>query len=149
MSFAQELLRVELVIRSMGLKERGLALLASWDESVVDMLFREAMGKLTVPDNIELAMPTIDALSPRLRLAYSAWHRGDDLRAQLPRMTFYRYRKELLKHGIDLLSLRPAEHRSTLHLVNVINAVPVGIPEWAIVGFAIIAAAGIYQAVRK
>lgn len=131
-SHAQQLLRIELVLRSMGLKQRGLSHLASWDDDTVDMLFTAAMGKLTVPDNIDLAPAILDTLTPRLRLAYMAWQRGDDLRATLPRKTFYRYRKELLGHGIDLLSLRPAEaRRSTLQLVNVINAVPVGVPTWA------------------
>lgn len=130
--FAQQLLRIELVLRSMSLKDRGLSILSRWDEATVDMLYREAMGKLTVPDNIELAPAMLQGLSPRLRLAYSAWTRGDDLRATLPRMTFYRYRKELLKFGVDLLSLRPTEaRRGTLQLVNVINAVPVTVPDWA------------------
>lgn len=131
-SFAQPLLRIELVLRSMSLKDRGLSILSRWDDATVAMLFREAMGKLTVPDNIELAPTTLEGLSPRLRLAYSAWLRGDDLRATLPRMTFYRYRKELLAFGVDLLSLRSAEtRRPTLQLVNIINAVPVSIPDWA------------------
>jgi II/X family phage/plasmid replication protein len=132
-TYAQQLLRIELVLRSMSLKDRGLSILSRWTDSIVDMLFREAMGKLTVPDNIELAPTTLEGLSPRLRLAYSAWLRGDDLRATLPRMTFYRYRKELLKVGVDLLSLRASEpRRPTLQLVNVINAVPVSVPEWAV-----------------
>jgi II/X family phage/plasmid replication protein len=129
---AHDLLRIELVLRSMSLRDRGLSTLSRWNESIVDMLYREALGKLNVPDNIELAPATLQGLSPRLRLAYSSWLRGDDLRATLPRRTFYRYRKDLLSFGVDLLTLRPAERRSTLQLVNIINAVPASVPAWAV-----------------
>ena len=53
----------------------------------------------------------------------------------LARKTFYRYRTELLKHGIDI-SIKQA--RTGLDLSNVVplgtvlHAYPVGVPAWAI-----------------
>lgn len=131
--WAQDKLRIELVMRGMELKARGLDLLCNWHPETATMLHKEALGKLTVPDNIELSPPMIEGLRPRHRLVYQAWLRGDDLRATLPARTFYRYRAELLEHGVDILTRRPSEPRPpTLQLVNIINAVPVTVPDWAI-----------------
>ena len=73
-------------------------------------------------------------LSGRLQLTYDAWKQGKDLKAVLPRNTFYRYRTELLKHGIDIAVKQEARHveaqRTPLRLV--ITARPAGIPDWAI-----------------
>ena len=132
-AFAQDKLRIEHVLRGMELKARNLDLLCNWKSSTPAMLFAEMTGKLSVPDNIELSPSMIEQLPARLRLAYAAWLRGDDLRATLPRMTFYRYRKQLLEHGVDILTLRPSEARSpTLQLVRILEAVPVSTPDWAI-----------------
>lgn len=131
-AFAQDKLRIEHVLRGMELKARQLDRVIYWESSTAAMLYSEMTGKLSVPDNIELSPTMLEGLSPRLRLAYAAWLRGDDLRATLPRKTFYRYRKQLLEVGVDIVTLRPAEARaSTLQLVNIINAVPVGVPDWA------------------
>jgi II/X family phage/plasmid replication protein len=131
--WAQDKLRVEHVFRGMDLKDRGLNLLANWKPETVTMLYAEAMGKLTVSDNLELAPAMIEGLKPRHRLVYASWLRGDDLRATLPARTFYRYRAELLEHGVDILTVRPSEPRgASLRLVNIITAVPATVPEWAI-----------------
>lgn len=131
--WAQDKLRIEAVYRTMELKDRGLNLAVNWKPETVTMLFTEALGKLRVSSNIELAPTMIDGLKPRHRLVYAAWLRGEDLRATLPKPTFYRYRAELLEHGVDILTVRPSEPRKpTLQLVNIINAVPASVPEWAI-----------------
>lgn len=132
-AWAQDKLRIEVVLRGMELKQRGLDVLANWQENTAAELYGEFVARLNVPDNIELAPPVIETLKPRLRLAYNAWLHGEDLRAALPRKTFYRYRKELMAHGVDLLTLRPAEAKSNvLQLVRILEARPVSVPDWAI-----------------
>ena len=130
--WAQDKLRVEVVLRGMELKERKLDLLANWKPNTAAALYAEFLGKLNVPDNIELDPPAVEALKPRLRLAYDSWMRGTDLRVALPRKTFYRYRNELLEHGIDILTVRPAQPKSNvLPLIRILEARPASVPEWA------------------
>lgn len=132
-SFADVLLRVELVLRTMEVKDLGLHLLCNWRKNTVATIFDEFFRKLSVPDNIELPLPTLESLSPRLRLAYSAWLRGDDLRATLPRKTFYRYRKAMLDHGVDILTVRPSDPASNVTpMLRILELKPVGVPDWAI-----------------
>ena len=132
-TWAQDKLRIEVVLRGMELKDRGLNLLANWQQNTAAQLYAEFVGKLNVPDNIELDPPAVDALKPRLRLAYDSWMRGTDLRVALPRKTFYRYRAELLEHGIDIVTVRPSPAKSNvLPLVRILEAKPVSVPEWAI-----------------
>jgi II/X family phage/plasmid replication protein len=117
----------------MRLKDEHLDILANWKQETVTMLYTEAMAKLKVAENVELAPEMLEGLKPRQRLVYTAWLRGEDLRATLPKKTFYRYRNELLEHGVDILTLRPSEpKRTNLQLVNIITAVPVTVPDWAI-----------------
>lgn len=131
--FASDKLRVEVVLRGMELKSRGLDVLANWSSETGATLHREFIGKITVPDNIELPPSKLEGLPPRLQLAYAAWVRGDDLRVTLPRRTFYRYRAELLKLGIDILVVRPAEAKSNvLPLVRILYGHPADVPQWAV-----------------
>jgi II/X family phage/plasmid replication protein len=132
LDFAADLLRIEVVMRRMELIDRGLSYLACWEDSTGDTLHREMLAKLNIPENVELPPDRLKGLPGRLQLAYAAWLRGDDLRVTLPRRTFYRYRAELLKHGIDLLALRAADAKSNvLPLVQIIRCVPVAVPAWA------------------
>lgn len=131
-TFAGDKLRVEVVLRGMELKDRGLDLLSNWTPETGATLHREFVERLNVPDNIELPPAALEGLSPRLQLAYSAWMRGDDLRVTLPARTYYRYRAELLKLGVDIATLRPAEAKSNVvPLVRVLYGTPAGVPSWA------------------
>ena len=79
--------------------------------------------------------PTLDDLPGRLQLAYDAWKAGRDLRATLSRPTFYRYRSELLKHGIDIAVKQERQGPDLSNVVplrTVLHAYPIGVPDWAV-----------------
>lgn len=130
-AFAADKLRFEVVLRTMELKQLGLSVLANWRADTGVTLHREYVGRVNLPENVELPPATLEGLSPRLQLAYAAWLRGDDLRVTLPRRTFYRYRAELLKHGVDLIAVRPSQPTNVFPLRRVIELRPAGVPEWA------------------
>jgi II/X family phage/plasmid replication protein len=131
-SFASDKLRIEVVLRGMELKSLGLDMLCNWKPDTGVTLHRDYIGRVNLPENVELPPAVLEGLPARLQLAYSAWLRGDDLRATLPRMTFYRYRKALLPHGVDLLALRTKDPQSNVFpLRRVIELRPAGVPEWA------------------
>lgn len=72
-------------------------------------------------------------LKPRLRAVYELWVQGHDLRSMYPRMTFYRYRKEFMQHGIDISNVHHTRKESNvIPLGLVLHARPVGVPTWAI-----------------
>jgi II/X family phage/plasmid replication protein len=49
----------------------------------------------------------------------------------LSRPTFYRYRTQLLKYGVDISTKSPKEKSNVIPLIRVLEAKPVGIPDWA------------------
>ena len=78
-----------------------------------------------------LSAEVLDSLKPTLRMVYDSWEAGSDLRAILPKPTFYRHRATLLPHGIDIATLVPREVSNVVPLFKVLEAVPVSIPDWA------------------
>ena len=54
-----------------------------------------------------LSSNEVSDLPPRLSLVYSAWTNGQDVRTIIPRSSFYRYRSELLEHGVDISAPAP------------------------------------------
>ncbi|WP_228261220.1 phage/plasmid replication protein, II/X family [Acinetobacter baumannii] len=56
---------------------------------------------------------------------------GENLKSVLPRPTFYRDRKQILEYGIDISTKSPKEKNNVIPLIRVLEAQPVGIPDWA------------------
>lgn len=135
--YANRSLRAEFTIRSMELKRLGLDQIANWIPvdgvplPVTSQLLRGCLGSMTMTTTDSLSQDVLDALRPALRAAVAAWESGHDLRAMFTRATFYRYRAELLPLGIDIATLRPREVSNVVPLFKVLEAVPVGVPDWA------------------
>ena len=135
-AWADPLLRVELRLHSLELKRLRLDRASAWD---VDggvafdplELLRQRLEGMTMTTTRALAADVLETLRPALRAAVAAWESGHDLRTMFPKQTFYKYRSELLPHGIDIAALRPRE-LSALPMVPVLEAKPVGVPSWAI-----------------
>jgi II/X family phage/plasmid replication protein len=133
-SHADALLRFEVRMLSMELKREELHRVSDWSDNTAQELHARKLQGLQVSDSFILDASVIEGLPGRLQLAYQAWRDGHDLRATLPRRTFYRYRTELLKHGIDLAvkQERPADAGNVVPLRVVLVAQPVSVPDWAI-----------------
>lgn len=84
-------------------------------------------------NNFKLSSEVTRSLPTGLRLAYIAWLSGEDLRTILPKNTFYRYRKKLKELDIDIVLIRDVDKvaDNVIPLIRVLEAEPVGIPEWA------------------
>lgn len=136
--WADRTLRAELTLRSLELKRLGLAHVSEWhafegvDSSVTARLLRPRLGSLTMTTTARLPADVIESLRPALRVAVQAWEGGSDLRATLPHRTFYKYRKELLPHGIDIAIVNPSDNANVVPLVRILEAVPAQVPDWAI-----------------
>ena len=131
-AWADDKIRFEVMLRSNELRKRGLNVVANWrDDTAAKILLSTAEG--LVMSGQEL-LPDIELskLPHNLRMAYSAWQNGDDLRDILPRRTFYHYRKQLLPLGVDIGVLVPKDKPSNVvPLRQVLDAYPATIPEWA------------------
>lgn len=135
-AWADRTLRAELTLRGMELERLGLRSLCQWlpvDGVPFDcaQLLREHLGAMTMTTTAALSAEVLATLRPALRTAVLAWESGADLRVTLSRRSFYRYRAELLPHGIDIATLQPRQGENVVSLRRVLEAVPVGIPEWA------------------
>ena len=136
-AWADKTLRAELTLRSLELKRRGLTHVCDWfpvdgvESGVTTELLRHTLGAMTMTTTSELDFEVLESLRSPVRMAYRAWQHGEDLRATLSRPTFYRYRSELLPLGIDIATVMPREVSNVVPLFRTLEAVPVGVPEWA------------------
>ena len=131
LEYAQKALRIEGVTRQLELKRRSLHLACNWDIDTAEELLLEYISKLEMSDVYMLDESVLDTLPPRLRLTYQAWLNGDDLKSVFTHRTFYRVRKEMEKYGIDISTKSPKEKTNVIPLIRVLEAKPVGIPDWA------------------
>ncbi len=137
LAWADKTLRAELVLRSMELRRLDLDKVSAWipfdgvDSVVTARLLQDRLGAMTMNTVSSLPAATLDDLKPSIRMAFQTWKSGTDLRAVLPARTFYRYRAELLPHGIDIATTNPVEKSNVVPLVRILEALPASIPDWA------------------
>lgn len=129
--YARKALRIEGVTRQLELKRRSLHVASNWDIDTPEELLLEYISKLEMSDVYMLKDDVLNSLPPRLRLTYQSWLNGDDLKQILPNGTFYRSKKALQEYGIDISTKSPKEKTNVIPLIRVLEAKPVGIPEWA------------------
>lgn len=135
--WADSKLRIEDVMRAMELNDRGLRLACNWDENTAYEIVFKALSGIDMSEQHTLTTPVIAGLPPRLVLVYTAWKEGHDLRAMFNRMTFYRYRRQLMDLAdIDIAIKQPKETKEPTNLIEFRRVLsPVlclQVPEWAI-----------------
>lgn len=138
-AWADRALRVELTLRSMELDRIGLSAGKDWivhdglPSEVTARLLRERFEGMTMTTTDRLDAGTLEGFRPALKMAYLTWEGGSDLRQVLPHRTFYKFRNELLPHGIDIAMLVPRGCVSNVvPLFKTLEAKPVSVPDWAI-----------------
>lgn len=134
-ALAQGLLRAEVRMHSLQLVAEQLEYVVYWGENAGSELHSRLLAGLQIAETSMLDAQTLDGLPGRLMLAYQAWRDGHDLRATLSRPTFYRYRLELLKHGIDIAVKQERTSPDMTNVVplrTVLHAYPVDVPAWAV-----------------
>jgi II/X family phage/plasmid replication protein len=131
--WADNKLRGELTLRSMQLKELDLDRASNWKISTALEHLLSYIEGLEMSEQFSLTPVILDDLPGRLVAVYKLWRDGEDLRGMYPKATFYRYRAELLKHGIDIAIRQPAKPDNVIPLVRVLRPEAIAqVPEWAI-----------------
>lgn len=131
LEYAEKALRIEGVTRQLELKRRSLHVASNWDIDTAEVLLLEYISKLEMSDVYMLKDDVLDSLPTRLRMIYQTWINGDDLKQIMSKSAFYRWRTEMLKYGIDIATPSPKEKSNVIPLIRVLEAKPVGIPDWA------------------
>lgn len=132
--YAEKSLRFEIKILSTQLKDWSLHLGCNWDASTATMLINDQfISKLQLSANMAIDSGVLQSLPKNLRLTYTAWANGEDLRQVLSRPTFYRYRTKLIEYGVDISVVQDTqkEQSNVVPMIRYLEAVPMGIPDWA------------------
>jgi len=130
--WADNKLRIELRLKKKMLSELLILQAEQLTISRVRALFNDFVRKLEMSEQIALSSEKQTNLPQRLRSTYILWRSGEDLRFTLPKATYYRHRKELLDHGVNI-DLRPesVERSNVVPLIRILEAQPAGVPDWA------------------
>lgn len=131
--WADNKLRGELTLRSIQLKEKQLDVAIQWKESTPTEQLISYIESLNMSEQFNISPVDLDGLPARLIAVYKLWKEGEDLRALYPRASFYRYRTEFLKLGIDIAIRQPSKPENVIPLVRVLRPEAISqVPEWAI-----------------
>ena len=105
LQFARCLLRYERVYRGVELRKMGKANSNDWSLSVVRQELSDRLQQLGLSHlKLVAALPSavVASLSPQNNAIYSLWVSGTTIQDHWPRLTFNRYRKVFLPHGLDI-----------------------------------------------
>lgn len=131
LEYANKLLRFEIKLKSKWLCEKKLSYACNWNEELVESLLAKSLSRITLTGNMQLSNKKLLDLKPTLVGTYYKWVEGYCLKDCLKPSTFYKHRRELLEHGIDISIVLPEFKKPTLDLAKVLTDNVIGIPEWA------------------
>jgi II/X family phage/plasmid replication protein len=130
--WADNKLRIELRLKKKMLSELNVTQANELTILRARDLFNDFVRKLEMSEQVALTSERQLDLPQRLRSTYILWRNGEDLRYTLPKPTYYRHRKELLGHGIDIALRADSLHKSNVvPLIRVLEATPAQVPSWA------------------
>ncbi|WP_421863114.1 phage/plasmid replication protein, II/X family [Motiliproteus sp.] len=130
--WADNKLRIELVLRAKQLKELGFEEAKTLTVDEIRRVYRSYLERLEMNEQLALTTDQLLEFPQKLRSTYTLWQIGEDLRSTLPKATYYRHRKQLLEYGIDIaLRQEAAPRNNVVPLVRVLEAEPAEIPQWA------------------
>ncbi len=133
-AYAQGLLRSEVRVLKMQLREEGLQWVRDWRDNTALELHQRLVAGLRFSEQTMINDDRVGELRPLVRDIYRLWFDGHDVRAGRPKATFYRARAELLELGIDIAVKRPrvtSEPSNVVPLRTVLHAYPADVPQWA------------------
>jgi len=132
-SYADGLVRSEVRVMALELKRMGLDLLRNWRTVEVATTHSAFLSKLNLSEATMTDTKVLPTLSPKLQAIVAAWEAGSDIRVMFKsKETFYRHRRALLAHGIDIAIRKPNPASNVVPLRVVLTGLPVGVPTWAI-----------------
>jgi II/X family phage/plasmid replication protein len=136
-AWADGILRAELTVRGLELDRLNLRTVKQWlphDGTPFDIsaMLTKHLGDMTMTTTRTLSDDVMASLTTAQKNGYLAWLAGNDLRTTMSKTAFYSFRSKLLPHGIDVSVCTPSEISNVVPMIRILEAVPVGVPDWAI-----------------
>lgn len=130
-------LRVEHTLRTMQLKHIGLDLAVNWRQNKPLEVLMDCMSAMKISSQHTLTDTALDHMPSRLKPIYQLWKDGHDLRKIYPKVTFYRYRKQLQElASIDIAIKQGNRQERSPNVVDFVRVLTPelvsGVPEFAI-----------------
>lgn len=133
-AYADAALRIELTLKGDELRDAGLKLAANWRTIEESDLFHDYVGRIQMSEQKATGELFMQIKSRPAAATYQMWLEGHDLRQILPSNTFYRHRRALLEHGIDIAIPHPREEQRPSNVVpfkSVLDMRVAEVPGWA------------------
>lgn len=119
--------RGEACYRGVELKRLGYDRLKAWNEGTSLALHREWVDRMEMTESYTLKSDDEKKLPRKLHATYRLWRSGETMQAILSRPTFYRHRRDLLAHGIDISApCAGGDPVKVIPILRVIEAKPMG-----------------------
>jgi II/X family phage/plasmid replication protein len=131
--WVEPMLRVELTLKSNELREHNLHIAANWATIEEGEIFADYVGRIQMANQKPKDDLFLKIKSRPAAASYQMWLDGHDLRQILPKNTFYRHRRELLEHDIDISIGCSAESKKTSNVVpfcKTLELQPATLPHW-------------------
>lgn len=129
--WADNKLRLELTLRTKELIELDLKHAYFWQLHTARQTFKKYIRRIDMSEQITLSNEQFYGLPQYLKSTYALWQGGYDPRSTMPKRTYYRHRKELLSHGINIDVIQASQRTNVVPLVRYLYAEPADIPQWA------------------
>lgn len=131
--WADNKLRLELVLRSKELRERNLHIAKEWSPERVYETYKEYVARIDMSQQITLSEQKLLTLPAKLRSTYVLWSEGHDLRSTLSKNTYYTHRRQLLNdYDIDInLPVDRNKAFNVVPFIKLLEAKPAELPHWA------------------
>lgn len=129
--FASKKLRIEVVYRSLALKDLGLNKAKDLTPEKIGELYAQQVDKLEMNAQVRLQPHEEYDLPRAVKLTYMCWKDGTRLKDVLPKNTFYRHRRILKEHGIDIKVSPKKLQSNIIPLMRKIEAKPTRMPQWS------------------
>ena len=133
LAHADNILRAELVLRGMELKDKNIQRAKNFTPSFVDALYKEYMSRLEMKSQHKLKNDILINMPRCLQSTYVLWQQGYDLKMTMKESTYYSHWGQLKKYDIDI-NLPPndiTKMDNVVPLIRVLEAKPAEIPQWA------------------
>jgi II/X family phage/plasmid replication protein len=129
-------LRLELVLRSLELKKRGLSYGFCWEDFTSFDNLTQSLEGLTLSGSYKITSNVLSNLKPRLVAIYELWKQGYDLKTMYSKNTFYSYRRQLIKELQIDIAIKQSKDDKKRNRVSFDSALKPKlseqVPEWAI-----------------
>jgi II/X family phage/plasmid replication protein len=129
LSWADDKVRIELMLRSRELKKLGLDCAASWAAGTALQLFREYLSRLQL-GSVSFTPSILELIPQHLRLTHLLWSEGKDLKELFSKSKRHRHRQKLLEYGIDIGAPHQADVAMDTPLARYLE-LPAETPDWA------------------